>query len=410
MPKTATAKRTFKIVDLVRKRDTFEYIQIPKFPVEVNIEVTTSATVGTPKPAPSSVLDRLEDAARAKLEEYEDIITEECTKIEKKIGDLMKHPTADAQDQAEKMAQTATTMVKKALESAEGAAEKAVEDRLKKEAQGDDLLTEARVKTAVKVASGAISVGANVAKLVATMGADVTSYLSIAKTLVTLGLELKQQLKGEETLRKDLKDGVDAFLDTRTSTIMQALKRQNLTNASGIPKNPKKAIEFIANGVAAAGQEVSKGRSAKDVAGEVMDFVVKGIKGKLNDAESARVSYRNHTAKMRHNVDDVSSKADELEKAMKSAKNLKDGVKVGAECMKLKGKVRGLAGGLKDAESYLNEMQEIMKGGGLECDDSTVIQKLKALDVPTILSEGKEVAGMIDDIHSFVSNVAAAVA
>jgi len=410
MAKTTTAKRTFKIVDLIRKRDRFKYIEVPKFPVEVNIEVTTTAALTTPKPAPSSVLDRLEDAARAKLEEYEDIITEELVKIEKKIDDLMEHPSGDAQDQAEKMVQATTATVKKALASAEAAADKAVEDRLKKEAQGDDLLTEARVKTAVKVASGAISVGANVAKLVATMGADVTSYLSIAKTLVSLGLELKQQLKGDEKLRKDLKEGVEAFLDTRTSTIVQALKRQNLTSTSGIPKNPKKAVEFIANGVMAAGQEVTKGRTAKEVASEVMDFVVKGVKGKLNDAESARVAYRNHTAKMRHNVDDVSRKADELEKAMKSAKNLTDGVKVGAECMKLKGKVRGLAGGLKDAETYLGEMQDVMTGGGLECDDSTIIQKLKALDVSTILSQGKEVADIIDDIHSFVSNVAAAVA
>lgn len=410
MPKTATAKRTFKIVDLIRERSTFKHIQVPKFPVEVNIEVTTTATVTTPKPAPSSVLDRLEDVARAKLEEYEGIITEECQKIEKKIEDLMEHPSADAQDQAEKMAQTTTAMVRKALESAEGAAEKAVEDRLKKEAQGDDLLTEARVKTAVKVVSGTISVSANVAKLVATMGADVTSYLSIAKTLVGLGLELKQQLKGEEKLKKDLKEGVEAFLDTRTSTIVQALKRQGLTSTSGIPKNPKKAVEFIANGVVAAGQEITKGRTAKEVATEVMDFVVKGIKGKVNDAESARVAYRNHTVKMRHNVDDVSRKADELEKAMRSAKNLKDGVKIGAECMKIKGKVRGLADGLNNAETYLGEMQDIMTGGGLECDDSTIIQKLKALDVSTILEQGKEVADMIDDMHSLVSNVAAAVA
>lgn len=410
MPKTATAKRTFKIVDLIRERSTFKYIQVPKFPVEVNIEVTTTATVTTPKPAPSSVLDRLEDVARAKLEEYEGIITEECQKIEKKIEDSMEHPSADAEDQAEKMAQTTTAMVKKALESAEGAAEKAVEERLKKEAQGDDLLTEARVKTAVKVVSGTISVSANVAKLVATMGADVTSYLSIAKTLVGLGLELKQQLKGEEKLKKDLKEGVEAFLDTRTNTIVQALKRQGLTSTSGIPKNPKKAVEFIANGVVAAGHEVTKGRTAKEVATEVMDFVVKGIKGKVNDAESARVAYRNHTVKMRHNVDDVSRKADELEKAMKSAKNLKDGVKIGAECMKIKGKVRGLADGLKNAETYLGEMQDIMTGGGLECDDSTIIQKLKALDVSTILEQGKELADMIDDIHSLVSNVAAAVA
>jgi hypothetical protein len=411
MAKTAVAKRTFKIVDLIRKRDTFQYIVVPKFPVEVIIEVTTSSRIGTPKPAPSAVLDRLEAAARAKLDEYENIITEECAKIEKKIGELIKNPSErPEEDEPEKMAQTATAMVKNALESAQAAANKAVEDRLKKEAQGDNLLTEARVKTAVKVATGAISVGANVAKLVATVGADVTSYLSIAKTLASLGLELKQQLKGEEKLRKDLKEGVEAFLNTRTSTIMQALTRQNLTGTSAIPKNPKKAIEFIVNGVMAAGQEVTKGRSKKEVAQEVVDFVVKEIKGKLNDAESARVAYRNHTVKMRHNVDAVSGKADELEKEMRAAKNLNDGVRVGAECMKLKGKVRGLAGGLKDAETYLGEMQAIMMGGGLECDDSTVLQKLQALDVSTIFSEGTQVADMIYEIHSFVSNVAAAVA
>jgi len=47
--------------------------------------------------------------------------------------------------------------------------------------------------------------------------------------------------------------------------------------------------------VIAAGQEVTKGRSKKEVAQEVIDFVVKEIKGKLNDAEIARVAYRNHT-------------------------------------------------------------------------------------------------------------------
>jgi hypothetical protein len=188
MPKTAIAKRTFKIVDLIRNRDSFEYIEVPKFPVEINIEVTTTATLTTPKPAPSAVLDRLEKAARDKLDEYETTINEELIKIEKKIKTLMATPTGDALDQAEKLTQGTTVTVKNALASAQGAAEDAVEVRLRKEAQNDDLLTEARVKTGVKVVSGVISVGANVAKLVATLGADVTSYLSIAKTLFKLGL------------------------------------------------------------------------------------------------------------------------------------------------------------------------------------------------------------------------------
>jgi len=410
MPKTTTAKRVFKIVDLIRERKTFQYIEVPAFPVEVTIEVTTSALLTTPKPAPSAVFDRLEGVARAKLQEYEDTITEELTRIEGKIRTLMAQPGSESMKEAEEMTQTATAMVKKALASAEPAAEKAIEVRLAKEAQGDALLTEARVKTAVKVGSGVISVAANVAKLVATAGADVTSYLSIAKTMVSIGLEINQQLKGEEKLRKDLKEGVEAFLDSRTSTVMQALKRQQLTNASSIPKNPKDAVQFIVKGVMGAGAEVIKDRSAGDVAKEVMDFVVKGVKGKVNDAEAARVAYRNHSVKIRQKVDSVSSKADELMKAMKAAKNLKDGVKIGSECMKLKGTVRTMAEGLAATEKFLDEMQAIMEGGGLECDDSTILQKLKRIDVSTILENGGELVSNIKGVYDLISNVAEAVA
>lgn len=67
MAKTTTAKRAFKIVDLIRKRESFEFIEVPEFPVEVVIEVTTTARLTTPKPAPSAVFDRLEQVAREKL-------------------------------------------------------------------------------------------------------------------------------------------------------------------------------------------------------------------------------------------------------------------------------------------------------------------------------------------------------
>jgi uncharacterized protein (DUF3084 family) len=159
----------------------------------------------------------------------------------------------------------------------------------------------------------------------------------------------------------------------------------------------------------AAGSEVTKDRNAGEVAKEVLDFVVKGAKGKLNDAESARVAYRNHTGKMRQNVDAVSAKADELSKAMQSAKNLKDGVKIGSQCMAIKGNVRTLAGGLQTAEAFLLDMQDVMKAGGLECDDSTVIQKLQRLDPSTIIQEGGSLVSNINSVYSFVSNVAAAV-
>ena len=143
---------------------------------------------------------------------------------------------------------------------------------------------------------------------------------------------------------------------------------------------------------------------------DFVDFVGKGINSKINDAEKGRVAYRNHTAKMRHNVDSVSAKADELAKAMKAAKSLNEGVKIGAECMNVKAGVRRMAGALDNAESFLQEMQEVMKGGGLECDDSTILQKLKAIDISTIASEGTGLVSNIKTIYDLVSNVAAAVA
>ena len=77
--------------------------------------------------------------------------------------------------------------------------------------------------------------------------------------------------------------------------------------------------------------------------------------------------------------------------------------------MKIKGTVRGLATGLATAETFLDEMQGIMEGGGLECDDLTVLQKLQKLDVSTILESGGELVDNIKEIYDLISNVADAV-
>lgn len=58
--------------------------------------------------------------------------------------------------------------------------------------------------------------------------------------------------------------------------------------------------------------------------------------------------------------------------------------------MKLKGTVRSLATGLDNSEKYLEDMQSVLEAGGLECDDSTIIQKLKRLDIKTIASKAKK--------------------
>ena len=91
---------------------------------------------------------------------------------------------------------------------------------------------------------------------------------------------------------------------------------------------------------------------------------------------------------------------------MKTATNLKDGVKIGAKCMSVKSGVTAMAKKLEERETYLTEMQDLMKGNGLTIDDRTALQKIKELDMSTILSEGKmllEAAMEVKDlIEAFV--------
>jgi hypothetical protein len=360
----------------------------------------------TPPPAPSAKMERLAAAARKKLDEYETIITKECERFSIKIDGLLK---AGKVKEAQAITSEVNASVRNALKSAEGAAMQAVEEAKKKESQGDKLLTEARVKTAVKVTFSGVSLAASAAKLAATSGADVTSYVSIGKTLITLGLELHQQLKGEQALREDLGKGIKAYLKLRETVVMQAAKRFGLTNPGSLPGFPK-VIPFVAESIFKSGKEVTKGRDKGQIAREILDFTVKGVKAQIDDAEKARQMYRNHTVKMRHQVDSVSGQADKLAGEMKKATNLKDGVKVGAACMQVKHTVTTLAQELDKAIKCLADAEVVMKGLGLECDDRTIIDKIMALDKLTLGTEAAGLLSNINDLRSLITNVAAAVA
>lgn len=406
MPNTATVTGKVDIVDLIRDRKQFPLLDIPAVRVIVTFEITTTAAIGKAQPAPSAKVKRLEDAARAELNNYEDIITQECKKFSKQIEALSK---AGKVKEAQAVVATVNAAVKNALLSAQGAAEKAVENARKKEAQGDKLLAEARVKTAVKVTFAGITLAADAAKLAATSGADITSYLSIAKTLASLGLELKQQLKGEESLRKDLKAGVDSYLALRNTTVMRAAKANGLDKTSGFPGFPQ-VFQYIAEQVVQTGKQLTKGKDAGQIAKDVLEFTKKGVMAQYNSVETARQMYRNHAAKMRHHVDSVAAQADKLAAAMKGAKTLKEGVKIGAECMQVKAVVDKLAGELDQADGFLSSMEAVMKGAGLQCDDRTIIQKLQAIDKTTIFTEGAGLVTNIYSVCSLIQNVQAAVA
>ncbi len=401
MAKTKVTSRKFYVVDLIRSKPKTNYLDIPAYRVDVTIDVTTKGILSASE-VPSAKMDRLEQAGREALEKYESVITSEATKLDKKITELFDKGDPEAEKEALSLLQGVNVSIKNALASAEGAAQQAIEARLKKEAQGDKNLTEAKVRTAIKFTTGAITLGAAVGRLVASMGADVTAYISAGKTVITLGLEINQMLKNEEALRKDLVKGIKTYIDLRGTVMKQAIERQGM-DMSGIDvTHPIDSLKIVAGKIKTGGEEVLKGRDAKAVLGEVMDFAVKGIKSQLNNAEQARVHYRNHTVKTRHKVDELSVAADKLMKATKAATTLKEGVKLGAQAMAAKRAVTEMAKKLTEREKFLDEMQELMKGNGLTIDDRTTLQKLKDIDLMTIASEGATLMGVISDIKSIV--------
>ena len=388
MAKTKVTTRKFYVVDLVRYKPTTKYLVIDPTRVDIQIDVTTKGILSA-SDVPSAAMDRLEKAARAALDGYEKTIGSEVARLETKIQSMIDSGDPKQMEAAAGLIQGVNASIKNALANAEGAAKKAVDERLKAEIQGDKNLKEAQIKLGFKIVIGVVSVTTQVAALVASHGADIHAYYSIAKTVYEVGKEIYEYNKGEVKLRQELDTAIKAFISLRGNTLMQAAARQMVDTSGLTITKPVEALKEIVGRVQKAGAEALKGRDAKAVLVEVMDFTVKAIKSQMADVEKARTAYRNHVVKTRQKVDTMSVAADKLMKAMKSATNLKDGVKIGAKCMAVKQGVTAMAKKLEEREAYLTDMQDLMKGNGLTIDDRTALQKIKELDVATILTEGK---------------------
>jgi hypothetical protein len=400
MAKQTVTPHKFYVVDLIRSKPKLQYIEIPSYRVDVKFEVTAKG------PVPSTTLKRLEAAGMKELERYETVISQEAVKLDKKVAELMKTPGQKSQAEAEKMIQATNQMIKNALRSAEGAAQVAIEKQIKVEANKDKLLKEARVKTTLKVTAGVIKIGTAVTRLVATSGADVMAYKTIVKQVYDLGKEVQQQLKGEEKLRKDLEGAIQKYITLRGTSIMQAAERQGITDTSGISvKKPMEAIKKLTAKALAMGDEVTKGRDAKKIAKEIADFAIKGYQVYQKDSNKKRALYREHTTKTRHKVDDLGKAADKLMKAAKSQKTLKEGVKLGAECMAVKREASAMAAKLEERQKFLAEMEALMEGNGLKVDDTTIMDKLKKLDKMTVLKETKTMFTSVKGVYKLVDGI-----
>ncbi len=411
MAKTTVTKHKFYVVDLIRKKPKLEYIEIPKYRVDVSFEITTSGKLRKPDPVPSTALKRFEAAGMKELERYEKIITEESVKLDKKIGVLMKTPGPKAQAEAEKLIQGVNMSIKNALNSAEGAAQVAIQKQIKVESNKDKLLKEARVKTTLKVTYTAIKISLNTARLVASSGADADAWKRIAKDLYSLGKELQQQLKGEEKLRKELISAIQKYIDLRGTAIMQAAERQGITDTSGISvKRPMEAFKKFSDKLQAMGDEINldkngKPKDPKKVAKDMLDFTIKAVSSYNKDADKKRKFYREHTTKTRNKVDSLGLTADKLMKSAKAQKTLKDGIRIGAECMSVKRTASAVSAKLEERQKFLAEMESLMVANGLKVDDTTFTDKVKNLDKMTILKEAKNTVTSVKGIYKLVDKL-----
>jgi len=397
MAKTKVTSRTFKIVNLIRYKSSNPDIIIPPTLIDMTIDVTTKGILSA-STVPTSALDRLEKAAREALDVYETTVTDEIKRFEKKFDELKKAGNLAA---VEKELPTLNHAIKNALASAEGAATVAVEKRLAKEAKDDSNLKEAQVKLGFKIAVGVISVAKNVAILVGTMGADVTAYLAIAKTIALVSKDCYDYAKGEAKLREQLEKALKAYTKLRATRMQQGVEKL-IGSTSGFDfTSPVKSFQTFLTKVKEAGETVLKGRTAAEVAGDFKKFVVASVKTQIDDMEKSRTAYREHTTKTRHKVDGTSAQADKLMKAMKSGSTLKTGVEIGAKYMVIKRNVTAMAKRLEEREAILADFETAMRGMGLEVDDTTFMEKLKALDVTSVgelCSAIYDVAGEIQEL------------
>ena len=371
----ASTKRSFYIVDLVRDRKLFTNLDIP--PIRVNITIEVEADV------PKAKMDRLEKAAREKLEEYEKTIVKEAEKFNRQIEVLLNE---NKLKEAIAMADQANHAIKNALNSAQGAALAEVEKVKKQEAQGDKLLTQARVKVVVTFVFGAIKIATSVARIGASHGADVHAWLTLAKDLYKMGKEIQQQLKDEAKLKQDLIDALGKYLQARSTSVASFATKNGLNGT--LPGFPD-VIGFVAKGVLLTAKDTFKGKDPGTVAKDVFNFVVAGVKGPAEKVEKVRVAYREQTTKMRQHVDKVSGQGDKLFAEMKKATTLKDGVKIGAKCMEVRGKATRLAKELEEVVAFLNAAQVTMQQFGLTVNDETIMDKLARFDLATMISEGQ---------------------
>lgn len=331
----------------------------------VNVEIS----IETGAPVNSSKTDRWTLVAVREMERYRSIIVDT---VEKQTSKWDKMAKADRERDAE----TLSKSINNALKSLEAAIRDAVQAQIKREAQGDKNLLEARIAVVAKGTFKVIAIGKDVAQIAVSGGADVKAWYSLAKNIYELGKLIADQAKNEATRRQDLLKAIGVYCTTKQT-------RWN---------EEKKAKDWKAK----AKLTVKKiWTSQKDLA---------------NKCETERKKYRNEITVLIHNADKMGGKRDELLQLLNKAGSVSSSsIAKGKQMVDLQRAAHSLNARCLEAQDFVDDMAILLTENGIEVDDSTAMQKLKRLsNLGDVAKAGKELYDAAKDLQAVIEAIKSA--
>jgi hypothetical protein len=341
-----------------------------------NTKINVVIDVETKKPC-SAKTDRWEKVAVAEMQRYRDIVEETVTKV---TAGWEKAGTADDPKKLaalvlarKKSAADLTLAVNNACRSMKGAIEKAVGEQIKREAQGDANLREARVGAAIKGTVTVISIAKDVAELAVTAGANVKAWVSLCKDIVALAKLINDQCKDEPKLREELLKAIGTYSTTKQRRWNEA----------------KKATDWKAKAKLLAKQIWTSEKSLAE------------------KAEAQRKKYRNEVTALIQKVDGLGEKRDALLALLKKSGRVDaKGIAEGSKMTRLQKSAREMNSRILECQKFVDDMAFLLKESGVEVDDATFMQQLKGLkNLSQIKTAAKEIYDAATDLQTLIATI-----
>ena len=349
--------------DLLPKNPVPLLLELKETKINVEVEIETKAPN-------SAKTDRWTKVAEAEMTRYREVIEDTVEKVTKK-WESGKEPVPLSERKKE--AETLGKSVEKAIASMEAAIETAVKDQIKREAQGDKNLLEARIAVAAKGTFKVIAIGKDVAELAVSGGANVKAWYSLAKDIYTLAKLINDQCKDEPALREDLLKAIGTYCSTKQRRFDEEKK------ADDWKAKAKLKIKEIWT-------------SQKSLAAK---------------CETQRKQYRNEVTVLIQHVDKLGGKRDDLQAEMKKTAKLDaDGIKAGKRLVDLGSSIKTMNTLILKSQDFVDDMAFLLTENGIEVDDRTAMQKLKALDdLGSIKTAAKEIYTAATDLQTIIEAI-----